>query len=189
MTGYEPIDAAAFDIKNSYNWINAHHSRFFYVLCTDSVAYFKNAIKSVNLIVAAGGLVKNERGEYLFIFRNEKWDLPKGKIEKGEKVKETAVREVEEECGIKVSKLKEKICKTFHVYIYRGDIVLKKTHWFNMRCSGQNKLKPQVEEGITDAQWFNKSDITTITQNTFSSIMDVLIKQKLIKGKPALLSE
>ena len=58
------------------------------------------------LIEAAGGLVKNENGDYLFIYRNDKWDLPKGKIEKDEKTKVAAVREVEEECGIAVSKLR-----------------------------------------------------------------------------------
>ena len=90
-------------------------------------ASFKNAVaESVTQIGAAGGLVKNEAGEYLFIYRNDKWDLPKGKIEKAERVKDAAVREVEEECGIKVSKLEEKICKTYHVYIYKGEVVLKK---------------------------------------------------------------
>ena len=96
----------------------------------------KTITKSVTLIKAAGGLVKNLNGEYLFIYRNDKWDLPKGKVEKNERVKEAAVREVEEECGIKVDKLGDKICKTYHVYINKGDVVLKKTHWFDMKCIG-----------------------------------------------------
>ena len=135
------------------------------------------------LIKAAGGLVKSEQGAYLFIYRNDKWDIPKGKIEKGEKVKEAAVREVEEECGIKVSSLEDKICKTYHSYIYKGEVVLKKTHWFKMRSKGQEKLKPQKEEGITDARWFKKGDIAPIVKNTFPSIMDVLVKEKFIKDK------
>ena len=136
--------------------------------------------KSVTLIEAAGGLVKNENDGYLFIYRNNKWDLPKGKIEKDEGVKEAAVREVEEECGIKVSKLGEKICKTYHVYIYKGEVVLKKTHWFKMKCKGQDKLKPQKEEGITEVRWFKKGHIEPIMANTFPSIMDVLEKKKLV---------
>ena len=167
----------------------AHKSKFFYVLCKDA-KIFKNAVaKSVTLIEAAGGLVKNETAGFLFIYRNDKWDLPKGKIEKGEGVKEAAVREVEEECGIKVSKLEHKICKTYHVYIYKGEVVLKKTHWFNMRCKGNEKLKPQKEEGITDVRWFSKSYISTIEANTFPSIMDVLAKEDLLTERPVPLSE
>jgi len=150
------------------------------VQCRDAKAFLKTVAKSVTLIEAAGGLVKNENDGYLFIYRNNKWDLPKGKIEKDEGVKEAAVREVEEECGIKVSKLGEKICKTYHVYIYKGEVVLKKTHWFKMKCKGQDKLKPQKEEGITEVRWFKKGHIEPIMANTFPSIMDVLEKKKLV---------
>ncbi len=177
---YEKIDAEVFDLKILYTWVIAHHNKRFYVRCNDSKAFLKTVAKSVTLIEAAGGLVKNEHGEYLFIYRQDKWDLPKGKIEKDEGVKEAAVREVEEECGIKVSRLGDKICKTYHVYLSRGEVVLKKTHWFKMKCKGQDKLKPQKEEGITDVRWFKKGYIGNITDNTFSSIMDVIVKEKLI---------
>ncbi|MDB5090363.1 MAG: 8-oxo-dGTP pyrophosphatase MutT, family [Mucilaginibacter sp.] len=179
---YKQIDADAFELKILYTWVLNHQSKFFYVLCDDAKAFLKTVAKSVLLIRAAGGLVKNEYDEYLFIYRNDKWDLPKGKIEKQEGTKEAAVREVEEECGIKVSKLEERICKTYHSYIYKGDVVLKKTYWFNMRCKGQNNLKPQKEEGITDVRWFKKGDINPIVENTFPSIMDVLMKEKLVEG-------
>ena len=179
---YKQIDAAAFDLKILYTWVLNHQSKFFYVLCDDAKAFLKTVAKSVLLIRAAGGLVKNENNAYLFIYRNDKWDLPKGKIEKQEGTKEAAVREVEEECGIKVSKLDERICKTYHSYIYKGEVVLKKTYWFNMRAKGQNNLKPQKEEGITDVRWFKKEDIGPIVENTFPSIMDVLVKEKLVEG-------
>ncbi len=175
------IDAGVFDLKIAYTWITARKNVFFYVLCSDPKAFLKAVAKSVMLIEAAGGLVKNENSEYLFIYRNNKWDLPKGKIEKEEKIKVAAVREVEEECGIKVNNLDEKICKTYHVYVMKGEVVLKKTHWFNMRCKGQEKLKPQKEEGITDARWFKKDHIEPIIANTFPSIIDVLVKEKLIE--------
>jgi 8-oxo-dGTP pyrophosphatase MutT (NUDIX family) len=184
---YEKINADVFDLKVIYTWVLNHKSKFFYVLCKDAKSFIKNVAKSVTLIEAAGGLVKSENSTFLFIYRNNKWDLPKGKIEKGEKVKEAAVREVEEECGIKVNKLEEKICKTYHVYILKGDVVLKKTHWFMMRCKGQYKLKPQKEEGITDVRWFSKEHIEPILKNTFPSIIDVLVKEKLITEMPVLL--
>ncbi|WP_295795812.1 NUDIX domain-containing protein [Mucilaginibacter sp.] len=179
-SGFRQIDAAAFDLKILYTWILSHPGVFYYVLCDDAKAFLKAIKKSVRLIKAAGGLVKNEDDEYLFIFRNNKWDLPKGKIEKQEGTKEAAVREVEEECGIKVSKLDELVCKTYHSYLYKGEVVLKKTWWFNMRCRGQKNLVPQKEEGITDVRWFKKEDIGPIVENTFPSIMDVLVKEKLV---------
>jgi 8-oxo-dGTP pyrophosphatase MutT (NUDIX family) len=181
--GYEMLDAEGFDLKLVYTWILARKNNFFCVLCRDAKEFFKSVVKSVPLIEAAGGLVTNDKDEYLFIYRNDKWDLPKGKIEKDEKVKEAAVREVEEECGIKVSGLGKKICKTYHVYPYRGEVVLKKTHWFKMQCSGDIKLIPQKEEGITDVRWFQPRHIEPILANTFPSIMDVLVKEGLISRK------
>jgi 8-oxo-dGTP pyrophosphatase MutT (NUDIX family) len=115
---------------------------------------FKN-----HLIEAAGGLVTNQNGDHLFIYRNDKWDLPKGKIEKKEKTKIAAVREVEEECGIKVNNSEYGICKTYHTYIYKGEVVLKKTYWFKMRYKGNAKLVPQLEEGITDVRWFKNEEV------------------------------
>jgi 8-oxo-dGTP pyrophosphatase MutT (NUDIX family) len=181
---YEKIDSQTFDLKIIYSWIVAHHSMRFYIICDDTKAYLKNIIANITLIEAAGGLVKNDEGNYLFIYRNDKWDLPKGKVEINEPVKLAAVREVEEECGIKVSKLGKKICKTYHVYINKGEVVLKKTHWFSMKHKGISKLKPQKEEGITDVRWFKKGYIDAILQNTFPSIVDVLVKKNLIKDKP-----
>ena len=186
---YEKIDAEVFDLKIVYTWVLNHKNKFFYVPCKDAKVFLRTVAKNVTLIEAAGGLVKNENDDYLFIYRNNKWDLPKGKIEKEERVKDAAVREVEEECGIKVSALGGKICKTYHSYIYKGDVVLKKTHWFNMKCKGQLKLKPQKEEGITDVRWFKKGHLDPIVANTYPLIIDVLLKEGLIKDKPGLLSE
>jgi 8-oxo-dGTP pyrophosphatase MutT (NUDIX family) len=186
---YEKIDANVFDLKIIYTWIVAHHSKQFYIICNNPKVFLKAIILNTTLIEAAGGLVKNSDGNYLFIFRNDKWDLPKGKIEKDEAVKVAAVREVEEECGILVSKLGKKICKTYHVYISKGEVVLKKTHWYSMKYKGTDKLKPQTEEGITDVRWFRKGHIDAILQNTFPSILDVLVNKDLIKEKPAPLLE
>ncbi len=183
VDSYQQIDNQTFDLKIIYTWILAHKSNMFFVLCADAKAFLKRVRQSVTLIEAAGGLVKNEKKAFLFIYRNDKWDLPKGKIEKDETVKEAAVREVEEECSITVNKLGKKLCKTYHVYVSRGEVVLKKTYWYNMKCKGQNKLKPQREEGITDVRWFKRDDIDPILANTFPSIMDVLEKADLLKDR------
>jgi 8-oxo-dGTP pyrophosphatase MutT (NUDIX family) len=180
---FQQIDSEQFDLKIIYLWVEKHAAKYFYVICADPKEFLKKITKTVKLVEAAGGLVRNEEGNHLFIYRNEKWDIPKGKIDKGEKTKDAAVREVEEECGIKVSKLDDKICKTYHMYVWKGQTVLKKTHWFMMRHKGKAKLVPQLEEGITDVRWFNTDQIAAIVKNTFPSIMDVLEKAELLKER------
>ena len=90
------------------------------------------------------------------------------------------MREVEEECGIKIGKAGGKIISTYHTYIFKGEIVLKKTYWYSMKYKGSGKLIPQLEEGITDVRWFNKGHMEDIKANTFPSIMDVLEKVELL---------
>jgi hypothetical protein len=182
LKNFQQIEHQSFDLKIIYPLILEQYPGYnFFVVCTDAKAFFKKILKSVPVIEAAGGLVKNERKEYLFIFRNGKWDLPKGKIEKGETIKVAAVREVEEECGIAVKKLGKRICKTYHAYIYKSEVVLKKTYWFKMKAIGQDKLKPQKEEGITDVRWFTREKTDIINKNTFPSIVQVMEKVELFK--------
>ncbi|WP_461484958.1 NUDIX hydrolase, partial [Pedobacter sp.] len=130
-------------------------------------------------IPAAGGVViRNEK--LLFIFRNEKWDLPKGKVDKGEKVKDAAVREVEEECGVKIAKRNDSICKTYHVYEMNGELILKRTSWYKMNVKGSPNLIPQLEEGITAAVWVAPQNIKLKIENTYPLIVDVLRSEHLI---------
>ncbi|UEG54142.1 NUDIX domain-containing protein [Mucilaginibacter daejeonensis] len=187
---YEQLDQQSFDLKTLYNKVIGNNPRlYYYVLCDDAKAFLKKMMKSVTVIKAAGGLVKNDRGNFLFIFRNGKWDLPKGKLEKGEKSEEGAVREVEEECGISIGKCGKKIVKTYHVYTIKGEVVLKKTYWYKMKYKGNARLKPQIEEGITDVRWMDRSDINTVAGNTFPSIKDVLLRRDLLANIPTPLLE
>lgn len=126
------------------------------------------------IIEAAGGLVQNEEGKWLFIFRNGKWDLPKGKIEKGEKIRTAAIREVEEECGISKLQIVKELPSTYHTYFMEEKQVLKRTYWFEMTCADTSALVPQVEEGITDVQWLAKGEFKKVKTNTYESILDVL---------------
>ncbi len=104
-----------------------------------------------------------------------KWDLHKGKIEKGEKPEECALREVEEECGIRGVKIKSKLCNTYHTYQMKGRWILKKTFWYNMEHTGKGELVPQTEEDITEVIWTSDSLVNMIKGNTYKSILDVLI--------------
>ena len=126
------------------------------------------------IIEAAGGLVKNTKGEWLFIFRNGKWDLPKGKIEKGERIKMAAVREVEEECGIKKLTILKELPITYHTYFMEEKAILKRTYWFQMDCSDTSVLIPQTEEGITDVKWLSTTNLQQVYDNTFESVKEVM---------------
>lgn len=130
--------------------------------------------KNFTLIEAAGGIVQNDKRELLFIKRLGKWDMPKGKIEKGEKPEECALREVTEETGVKGLSLKKKIGETFHVYDQFGKHFLKTTHWFYMTCSSGQELIPQVEEHITEIKWVKTIDIREPIKNTYPSIKNIL---------------
>jgi 8-oxo-dGTP pyrophosphatase MutT (NUDIX family) len=133
--------------------------------------YFASQFK---IIEAAGGLVKNGNEQWLFIFRNGRWDLPKGKIEKGEAVKEAAIREVEEECGINKLKIIKELPSTYHTYSIEEKNVLKRTYWFEMSTTYNKKLTPQLEEGITDVQWLSKNQLKQVIDNTYESVKDVV---------------
>ncbi|MCF6298031.1 MAG: NUDIX domain-containing protein, partial [Flavobacteriaceae bacterium] len=120
---------------------------------------------------SAGGLIKNKENETLFIYRLKKWDLPKGKIEKGEGVEEAAIREVEEECGITNLSINKQLSDTFHIYPLKGKLVLKQTYWFDMTSSHKDKLVPQLEENITKAEWLTDADVNEkVLKNTYTSI-------------------
>ncbi|MBN9383965.1 MAG: NUDIX hydrolase [Chitinophagaceae bacterium] len=130
--------------------------------------------KKFILIRAGGGLVQNEKGEVLFIFRRGKWDLPKGKLDEGETLEECAVREVREETGLKDVRLDGPLLVTWHTYDDSGKHILKETHWFRMKTKSDESLLPQQEEQITELRWVEKKDIDPLLANTFPSIVDVI---------------
>jgi len=125
-------------------------------------------------IEAAGGVVYNMKNQLLMIFRNGKWDLPKGKIELNEDIKKCAIREVEEECGVKNLVIIKKIKDTYHTYSIKDKKILKKTTWFLMQTNFSGKLSPQINEGITNVVWLNDNQVEQKLKNTYGNIKDVL---------------
>lgn len=174
------LDAQDFDLPTFYKNIEKDTVQDYVLIAADPKKLFTKIKKSCELIKAAGGLVKSAKGNYLFIFRNKKWDLPKGKVEKGEKMKDAGLREVEEECGVKIYTNDKKLCKTYHVYTLGTKLVLKKTNWYSMTVKGEPKLIPQKEEGITKAVWLSTDDLKPVLKNTFPSIVQVLEEGKLL---------
>lgn len=127
-------------------------------------------------IVAAGGLVTNDQGELLLIFRRGKWDLPKGKQDDGESVAACAVREVEEETGLKQVILGDSLGITLHTYVQDGVEIEKETHWFKMSAPGAQQLVPQSEEDIEKIEWANKATLKTYLQNTYANIAEIVAR-------------
>jgi 8-oxo-dGTP pyrophosphatase MutT (NUDIX family) len=175
ISDYQIINLCDFDFSEFY-----HHAKklenpqIFILLSPQFKPIFKSIKRTMVSIKAAGGIVKNELNESLFIFRNGKWDLPKGKIEEGEHARAAAIREVEEECGIIIENIGEKICNTYHIYELNGSTIIKKTVWYWMKSTKHEKLIPQLEEGITDVRWLAKADLKLVIENTYPLIKDLI---------------
>lgn len=127
-----------------------------------------------HVIYASGGLVKNNKGEDLIIFRRGVWDLPKGKAEPGESPEQTALREVGEECYLKDLKIKRFLINTYHIYFIDDTPVLKKTRWFEIKYEGKNSPRPQKNEDITMTIWLPFSKLNLISGNTFQNVLEVI---------------
>ncbi|MBI4946498.1 MAG: NUDIX domain-containing protein [Bacteroidetes bacterium] len=125
-------------------------------------------------IEASGGLVKNEKGELLMIYRNGHWDLPKGKMEKGELPEETSLREVQEECGVKKLTIIKPLNSSYHIFFQSNKECMKRTYWFEMTCKDSAKPVPQAEEGITEAQWMSKEEVKKIIHKVYPSLQEIL---------------
>jgi 8-oxo-dGTP pyrophosphatase MutT (NUDIX family) len=140
----------------------------------DFTTLFKSFKSHFKNIKAAGGLVINEKKQILMIFRRSKWDLPKGKVDQNETIEQAAVREVEEETGIKVDSLKELLKTTFHIYLHNGKYCLKENYWFKMKSHSKYPLTPQVEEDIEKIEWVDSENIDKYLAKSFPSIKDVI---------------
>jgi len=130
----------------------------------------KHFFKMFPIVEAAGGLVEHTNGSFLFIHRNNKWDLPKGKTEKKEVIIESAVREVMEETGVADLVVKKPLPITYHIYNANGKFKIKKTNWFLMKSSYSGPLVPQLEENIKRAEWKTKAEIPKLMENAYENI-------------------
>ncbi len=137
----------------------------------------KTFVPAFRVIKAAGGVVVRNN-QVLVIFRNEKWDLPKGKIDKGESTETAAIREVQEECGISGHEITKKLPSTFHIYQSpykksKGEWILKETFWFEMNYSGTENGKPQAEENITEIKWLSTNELDLVFENTYENLKQI----------------
>ena len=143
-------------------------------LHNDLEALKKAFFRKFKIIKTGGGLVRNDAGEYLLIFRRAKWDLPKGKLDIGETLEACALREINEETGLINLSIEKHLINTYHTYDENGKHILKENSWFLVNAAGEQHIQPQIEEDITEAKWVNPSDLKPYTLNTMPSILDVL---------------
>ena len=143
--------------------------------------FFTEIFRPVFISIEAAGGVVIRNNKLLFIFRNEKWDLPKGKIDVGETNRKAALREVEEECGISGHKIVKQLPSSFHIYKSsykksKGELIFKETFWFEMEYSGVENGTPQTEENITEIKWFAPDDLEIPLTNTYSNLKPLILE-------------
>lgn len=176
------------DEKKNYYWIDElnfdelqlvvekkDESTEIIVCCRNLKLEFESFFAGFERRIASGGIVMNDRGHVLMIQREGFWDFPKGHVDPGEHLEETAVREVEEECGITDPIIGSFLIRTYHTYIYKGINVLKECVWFDMKYSGDESLVGQSEEGITDVRWCEVDFVRNQLGRTFGSINELIL--------------
>ena len=136
----------------------------------DESKLLKNFLKLLPNVIAAGGKVYNPIDQVLFIYRNDKWDLPKGGAERKETIDQAAIREVEEETGVSGLSITKPLEMTYHIFKRNGQHKIKVTYWFEMRTDFTGELIPQAKEGITKAKWLTKEQIDVAMNNSYANI-------------------
>lgn len=151
-----------------------HHMKLVFWSDKQDISWKQDFFHLFKRIDAAGGLVKNEKGEMLFIFRLGKWDLPKGKLAANETPEEAATREVKEETGLSELRITGSLPSTFHIYTRKGKQILKQTWWFEMEAKSTQYLVPQTEEEISEVRWVSMMDLANVLANTYGSIKELV---------------
>jgi len=141
-----------------------------YIYHPNNEEILKKFTKKIPLVTAGGGVVTNKKGKVLFIYRNDKWDLPKGKVDKGESIEKAAMREVEEETGVKGLVIDKFLRTTYHVFRRNGEYRLKLVHWFAMSTNFKGDLVGQKEEGIEKVKWKSPKKVRKALENSYHNI-------------------
>jgi 8-oxo-dGTP pyrophosphatase MutT (NUDIX family) len=159
-----------FNLKKALKNLSKKNISSIRIIGKDKEKLLKKFLKLLPKIIAAGGKVLNQKGEILFIFRNNKWDLPKGKAEDNESIADTAIREVKEETGVTKLVITKPLEITYHIFKKNNTFRLKVTYWFEMKSMADNQLTPQIKEGITRVEWINNSEIDKIKKKCYANI-------------------
>lgn len=157
-------------LKKVIKFLNKKNTNSVHLFHKNKDKLLKYFFKLIPTVIAAGGKITNSKSETLFIYRNDKWDLPKGKTEKNEQLPQTALREVKEETGIKKVSINKPLDITYHIFRRNNEYRLKVTYWFDMFSDYEGIFFPQLDEGITDVKWVKKDDLEEIKINSYPNI-------------------
>ena len=164
------IDLVLLDNIDLIKLMNKKNIRSIGILSKNETSVLSEFYNKFPKITAAGGKVINHNSEILFIYRNKKWDLPKGKAEKNENISQTALREVIEETGIKNLSIVKPLEKTYHIFKRRSKYYLKSTYWFEMYSDYKGKFKPQKKEGISRVEWIGIENLESVLPKSYANI-------------------
>ena len=157
-------------LKKVIKLLNKKNTNSVHLFHKNKDKLLKYFFKLIPTVIAAGGKITNSKSETLFIYRNDKWDLPKGKAEKNEQLPQTALREVKEETGIKEVSINKPLDITYHIFRRNNEYRLKVAYWFDMFSDYEGIFFPQLEEGITDVKWVKKADLEEVKINSYPNI-------------------
>ena len=173
------LPLAATSFQTILQVLKESKARKIYLIGDDPATLLETFKSKLSVVQAGGGLVRNQSGKMLFIFRKGKWDLPKGKIDKGETLEKGAKREVKEETGVKKLQLNGLAGVTYHVFKRNDKYQLKETHWFHMTTTYNGKLKPELQEDITKAKWKGPKKTAKALENSYGNIKHLLKDLKI----------
>lgn len=158
------------DLAKVIRMLNRTSLKAVYLVHDNEEKLLKKFLKKLPNVIAGGGKVYNKDGKILFIYRNNKWDLPKGKIEGKESIEETSIREVEEETGVEGLEIIKPLPTTYHIFKRRGRYRIKVTYWFEMKTNYTGNLIPQEKEGITKVKWLGAKKVKKALENSYANI-------------------
>ncbi|MFL0352085.1 NUDIX hydrolase [Xanthomarina sp. GH4-25] len=172
--GFKNFPLKTVNLKKIIRELNSTSLKEVRLIHKNEEKLLKKFLKKLPNVIAGGGKAYNDKGEILFIFRNNKWDLPKGKTEKKEAIEETAIREVEEETGVNGLEIVKPLETTYHIFKRNGRNKIKITYWFEMKTNYNGKLEPQENEGITKVAWLDKEQVEKALENSYANIKSLI---------------
>ncbi|UJH91122.1 NUDIX hydrolase [Antarcticibacterium sp. 1MA-6-2] len=180
---YKSFPIKTVKLKRIINKINDGELMFVNLYHDKEEKLLKHLFKKLPVVTAAGGMVFNDKNEILFIYRNKRWDLPKGKVEKGETLEESARREVMEETGIKDLEITSHIKETYHIFKRKDKYRIKVTHWYKMFSTYDGELIPELNEGIKKVKWKNLEKSRKALTKSYSNIK-LLFPEEYLSTNP-----
>lgn len=174
------------NIEQLVEKVSNGQNKHYYLYYPNEELLLQKFKKKIEVVVAAGGLVRNPKNEILFIKRNGKWDLPKGRVEDNEKIEDAAMRETEEETGVKNLEIVRPLKVTYHFFSRNDNLKLKETYWFEMKTNYTGVLSPETAEGIKKAVWKKKKKWNKTLGKSYANIKELFVDERCVEYRKAM---